>query len=39
VVLERVPLSLVRINEERLRRSSSGSRLETEISGRRDPLR
>jgi hypothetical protein len=38
VGLERGPLSLVRINEELLERKSSGSGLENQDSGRRDPL-
>jgi hypothetical protein len=37
--LERGPLSLVRIIEELLERKNSGSVLNTDINGRRDPLR
>jgi hypothetical protein len=37
--MERVPLSLVRINEELLEWKSSGSGLETEINGRGDSIR
>jgi hypothetical protein len=39
VVLERGPLSLVRIIKELLEWKSSGSGLESEFNGRGDPLR